>query len=132
MAVRARYSEMTMDDEERRALAAWIAEQAGAQSCEILEARQLSGGAIHENWLIQVELQEAGARRRLDFVLRADAPSGVASSRSRAEEFALLEAARGAGVAAPEPYWLASARSEERRVGEGGRGRSVLCAGMSE
>lgn len=100
---------MTMDDEERRALAAWIAEQAGAQSCEILEARQLSGGAIQENWLIQVELQEAGARRRLDFVLRADAPSGVASSRSRAEEFALLEAARGAGVAAPEPYWLASA-----------------------
>src|SRR3546814_10562661 len=39
-------------------------------------------------------------------VLRTDAPSGVAVSRSRAEEFAVLSAAYRAGVTVPEPLWL--------------------------
>jgi aminoglycoside phosphotransferase (APT) family kinase protein len=39
-------------------------------------------------------------------VLRSDAPSGVAVSHTRAQEFALLRAAFAAGVTVPEPLWL--------------------------
>lgn len=98
-----------MDEEQRKALAAWIAGQAGAKACELVEARPLSGGAIQENWLIKAELSDGEGTRQVDFVLRADAPSGVAVSHGRAEEFALLKAARAAGVTVPDPLWLASA-----------------------
>jgi len=39
-------------------------------------------------------------------VLRTDAPSRVAASHGRAQEFALLRLARAAGVTVPEPLWL--------------------------
>ena len=42
----------------------------------------------------------------VEAVLRTDAPSAVAVSRSRAEEFALLQVAFRAGVTVPEPLWL--------------------------
>jgi len=98
-----------LEDRTREALAAWIAERAGVRDCAIREARPLSGGAIQENWLLEVELLDGAAAGHAEYVLRADAPSGVAVSRSRAEEFALLQAARAAGVTAPEPLWLAGA-----------------------
>lgn len=63
-----------MDERQQQALAAWIAKQAGAEDCKILEVRPLSGGAIQENWLIRLELQEGAGSRQMDFVLRADAP----------------------------------------------------------
>ena len=46
------------------------------------------------------------ARRRTRFVLRTDAPSGVAASLSRAQEFAVLRVAHAAGVTAPRPLFL--------------------------
>lgn len=113
-----------MDERQQQALAAWIAKQAGAEDCKILEVRPLSGGAIQENWLIRLELQEGAGSRQMDFVLRADAPSGVAVSHGRAEEFALLKAAREAGVSAPEPFWLAS--------GEGPLGRPFYLMSKAE
>ncbi|WP_366555626.1 phosphotransferase [Aquibaculum sediminis] len=100
---------MLLDDTTREALAAWIAERAGVKDCAIREARPLSGGAIQENWLLAVELLDGPGSGHAEYVLRADAPSGVAVSHSRAEEFALLQAARAAGVTAPAPYWLADA-----------------------
>src|SRR5690625_4706102 len=103
------YYEVTMDAGLRDALGGWIAEQAAIRGCRILEARPLLGGAIQENWLIEAELLEDAGVRRAEFVLRADAPSGVAISHGRAEEFALLKAARGAGVTVPQPLWLAPA-----------------------
>lgn len=98
-----------MDEAQRHALATWIAKQAGVQRCRIVEARTLSGGAIQENWLIKAELVDAEEARQVSYVLRADAPSGVAVSHGRAEEFALLKAAQQAGVTVPQPLWLASA-----------------------
>lgn len=67
------------------------------------DCRKLSGGAIQENWLVDLDIdggQRAGA---LATVVRTDAPSGVAVSHSRAEEFQLLAAAFNAGVTVPEP-----------------------------
>ena len=58
------------------------------------------------------ELAPAGPRRGrkscrgCTLVLRTDAPSAVAASHGRAQEFALLQAAAHAGVTVPQPLWL--------------------------
>ncbi|HEY4973152.1 MAG TPA: phosphotransferase family protein, partial [Steroidobacteraceae bacterium] len=85
----------------RERLAGFIAEASG-QQVTALEASPLSGGAIQENWLVAANLDG----RRQEMVLRTDAPSRVAVSHGRAEEFAILQVAFAAGVAAPEPLWL--------------------------
>ena len=85
----------------RERLAGFIAEVSG-EAVDAIEATPLSGGAIQENWLVAVDL---GGRRQ-EIVLRTDAPSRVAVSHGRAEEFAILRAAHAAGVMVPEPLWL--------------------------
>jgi hypothetical protein len=79
-------------------LADFIAKASGRKVIA-LEASPLSGGAIQENWLVAADLDG----RWQEMVLRTDAPSRVAVSHGRAEEFAILHAAFRAGVAAPEP-----------------------------
>ncbi len=112
----------------RARLAAFIAKVSG-QVVGTIEASPLAGGAIQENWLVDVEL----AGRHQELVLRTDAPSRVAMSHGRAEEFALLTAAHGAGVTVPEPLWLC--RDPDvlgqdfylmRRVGGVARGNRVV------
>jgi aminoglycoside phosphotransferase (APT) family kinase protein len=88
------------------ALARFIAEAAGARQARILHCQPLAGGAIQENWALEVELSDGPMAGRHALVLRTDAPSGVAVSRTRAEEFALIRAAHKAGVTVPEPLWL--------------------------
>ncbi len=85
----------------RGRLAAFIAGASG-ETVVAIDATPLSGGAIQENWLLGVDL----AGRRQEMVLRTDAPSRVAVSHGRAEEFAILRAAHAAGVMVPEPLWL--------------------------
>jgi aminoglycoside phosphotransferase (APT) family kinase protein len=89
------------DPAARTRLADFIAKASGA-TVTALEAAPLSGGAIQENWLVAAELDG----KRQEMVLRTDAPSRVAVSHGRAEEFAILQAAFAAGVSAPEPLWL--------------------------
>ncbi|MDT4781366.1 Phosphotransferase enzyme family protein [compost metagenome] len=82
-------------------LAQYLEGQTGAAvSLESIE--RLSGGAIQENWLLRAQVN--GEARR--WVLRTDSPSAVASSMTRAQEFAVLGAAHRAGVKVPEPLWL--------------------------
>ncbi len=95
-----------MLQESKEALEAWMRQAAGADHVSIAEARPLSGGAIQENWLLEIDVQGGAFAGRQELVLRTDAPSGVAVSHSRAEEFALLRAALAAGVTVPEPLWL--------------------------
>ena len=83
------------------ALEAFLSERAGAGTVRILEATPLSGGAIQENWRLEVE-----GNGRETLVLRTDSPAAVGASLSRAQEFALLKAAWQAGVTVPEPLWL--------------------------
>ncbi len=91
-------------EDRREALAGWLKEAAGADALEILAMEKLSGGAIQENWGLKV-LVDGVAR---DWLLRTDAPSGVAASHGRAQEFALLKAAHKAGVTVPEPLFIES------------------------
>lgn len=62
----------------------------------------MSGGAIQQNWALDVE--RGGAVER--WVLRTDNPGTLAVSLPRAQEFALLRAAHAEGAAAPEPLLL--------------------------
>lgn len=67
--------------------------------------RRLSGGASRETWSFDAETDD-GVRHAL--VLRRD-PGGLAGQSDRSVEFALLEAARDAGVAVPRVRFLLAA-----------------------
>ncbi len=82
-------------------LAAWLSAAAGAPVA-ITGMARLSGGAIQQNWALDV--MRAGAAQA--WVLRTDNAATLAVSRSRAQEFALLRAAHAAGVTVPEPLLL--------------------------
>jgi aminoglycoside phosphotransferase (APT) family kinase protein len=82
------------------ALAAWLSEAAGVPVA-ISSRTRLSGGAIQQNWRLDVTV--GGTPQA--WVLRTDAPATLAVSRSRLEEFALLRAAHAAGVPVPEPLF---------------------------
>ena len=84
-------------------LCRFVAASAGARHAALANIAPLRGGAIQENWSLDIDL-DRGARQAV--VLRTDAPSRVAASHSRAEEYALLRLARAAGVTVPEPLWL--------------------------
>ncbi|MDF1750595.1 MAG: phosphotransferase family protein [Alphaproteobacteria bacterium] len=75
----------------------------GADSVSIEAMSILSGGAIQENWALDLTITGGDRAGTLSAVLRTDSPTGVAVSLSRAEEFALLQAAWNAGVTVPEP-----------------------------
>jgi aminoglycoside phosphotransferase (APT) family kinase protein len=83
---------------EKARLSDWLG---GALGTDVAVAAmgRLSGGAIQENWLVEATV--GGAPRA--FVVRRDAAATIASSHSRRHEFALIRAAREAGVVVPEP-----------------------------
>ncbi len=86
-----------------RVLANWLAHRLAQPALQIVEVEPLAGGAIQENWRITCRLdQDPGAETR-SFVLRRNATATIASSHSRAAEFALLTAAHAAGVLVPVP-----------------------------
>ncbi|KAB1074037.1 phosphotransferase family protein [Methylobacterium planeticum] len=88
-----------LDDDRREALRAWLARQLGAGEVTLTDVQPLGGGSIQENW--RIDCVVAGTPRH--FVLRKDAAATIASSRSRSEEFAILQAAHHGGVRVPEP-----------------------------
>jgi aminoglycoside phosphotransferase (APT) family kinase protein len=101
-----------LQEAQRAALETFIAQAAGARAARITQAQLLSGGAIQENWRLDLRLDGGAFDGELQAVLRCDSASaGVATSHGRAQEFALLKAAHGAGVTVPEPLWLCEDRS---------------------
>ncbi len=85
----------------RGRLARWLAAEWRA-AVEIAALEPLGGGAIQENWRLDVRVE--GSTRAL--VLRLDAPATLPISHDRAAEYRLLGAARAAGVTVPEPVAL--------------------------
>ena len=88
------------------AFAAFIAEQTGARQANVIGFDKLSGGAIQDNFGLTLELDGGDRPGHQAFVVRQDAPSGIAFSLNRVQEFAVLKAAYAAGVTTPEPLWL--------------------------
>jgi aminoglycoside phosphotransferase (APT) family kinase protein len=92
-------------------LEAWLAAATGAARARVLHSERLPGGAIQENIGLYLDFEGGPRAGRHDLVLRTDAPTGVAVSWDRAQEFRILEAAWRAGVAAPEPWALCEDRA---------------------
>ncbi len=96
----------------RQRLAAFIARATGARSASIVALERMSGGAVQENWALDVALD--GEPRR--WVLRTDARATVPDSLTRAQEFAVLKVAHAASVCAPEPLYLCEDASVTGRL----------------
>lgn len=96
-----------MNDDRRRALERFLGEATGATAVAVEGLKRLSGGAVQENWRLDLTFEGGTHPGRHDCVLRCDSASaGVAASLGRAQEFALLKAVAAVGVTVPEPLWL--------------------------
>jgi aminoglycoside phosphotransferase (APT) family kinase protein len=85
-----------------------LARDTGA-GVRILEWQKLAGGAIQQNIAARAQVDAGPWAGRHRWVVRTDAPSGVAVSHSREQEFALLSVAHRAGVRVPRPLWCHAA-----------------------
>ena len=92
------------------ALEGFLRDSSAARAVRIVEAMALTDGAIQENWRLEIDFDGGALPGRQDLVLRTDAPTKVAASLSRPEEFAVLRAVWRAGVTVPEPLWLCTDR----------------------
>lgn len=88
-----------MDEARRTRLTEWLRAATGDAALAIERMALLSGGAIQQNWALDVSDGRA-------WVLRTDNAATLAVSHGRAQEFALLRAAFAAGVTVPEPLFL--------------------------
>jgi aminoglycoside phosphotransferase (APT) family kinase protein len=92
-------------DERRAALARFLAEASGASAVEIAGLAPLRGGSIQENWALDAHFSGGMLDGDQRLVLRTAAPTGVAASLDRLQEFAVLKAAFAAQVTVPEPLF---------------------------
>src|SRR5690349_7587875 len=92
-------------EDRRGALGRFLAKASNAEAVEIGELAPLRGGAIQENWAVDARFFGGSLAGEQRLVLRMAAPTGVAASLGRLEEFAVLKAAFAAGVTVPEPLW---------------------------
>lgn len=88
------------------ALADYLRRECRAQSIEILEFSRLTGGAIQDNHALTVRMASGTHAGEHRFVVRSDAPSRIAASLDRSQEFHVLKVAHEAGLTVPQPLWL--------------------------
>ncbi|MBI2253913.1 MAG: phosphotransferase family protein [Proteobacteria bacterium] len=84
------------------AIEAFLRRATGAKEVAVKLVGRLGGGAIQENWAVDLAIDG----KTIAAILRADAPSGIDESWGKAQEFALLKVVHAAGVKAPQPLWL--------------------------
>ena len=88
------------------ALERWLRTEAHARAVRVARYERLPGGAIQENFTLDVAIDGGPWHGAHAWVLRANARSAVAASLPRAQEFAVLRVAHASGVIAPEPLFL--------------------------
>lgn len=93
----------TLDPANTRALCNWLEAALGASSVTIRGLEILGGGAVQENWRLDVTLTGGPRAGEHTWVLRTDAAARLPLSLDRASEFAVLDAARRHGVRVAEP-----------------------------
>ncbi len=91
-----------VSDDAQARLRDFLTDEAGG-AVEITDLRRLPGGAIQENWLLDISVADGEWAGDHELVLRLDAASSVAASHGRGEEFLLLKEAYRAGVTVPTP-----------------------------
>jgi aminoglycoside phosphotransferase (APT) family kinase protein len=87
------------------ALARFLTAASAARAVEIAGLTPLRGGAIQENWALDARFAGGPLAGDQRLVLRRGAPTGVAASLNRPEEFAVLKAAFATRVTVPEPLF---------------------------
>jgi aminoglycoside phosphotransferase (APT) family kinase protein len=87
----------------RLALAGWLARELGAAGVEIADAGLLAGGAVQQNWRLDVAIEGGARSGRHSWVLRTDAAARLAVSLDRVAEFRTIATAHDAGVLVAEP-----------------------------
>jgi aminoglycoside phosphotransferase (APT) family kinase protein len=85
------------------ALAPWLANEIGAERVTIRHAALLAGGAVQQNWRLDVEVTGGPRAGTHGWVLRTDADASLDVSLDRVSEFRCIEAAFAAGVKVAEP-----------------------------
>ena len=101
----------TLDPARLEALSVWLRETTGAAELRIVAADRLAGGAVQENWRLDIDIA-GGPRAGLhSWVLRTDAAAGLGVSLDRVAEFRCIEAAHKAGVRVAEPIAVCTDRS---------------------
>jgi aminoglycoside phosphotransferase (APT) family kinase protein len=101
----------TLEPSNLDSLCRWLAGAVGADRVEIARFELLSGGAVQENWRIDVLVdggQRAGAH---SLVLRTDAVARLPMSLDRHSELACIRVAHQAGVSVAEPIAECADRS---------------------
>jgi aminoglycoside phosphotransferase (APT) family kinase protein len=100
-------NDMTASDVTRTStLAAWLRTETGADDLRVTRLERLRGGAIQDNYLLEVDVRGGRWQGRHSWVLRTNARSRVNASESRASEYEVLRMAHAAGVRAPKPLLL--------------------------
>ena len=90
----------TFEPSKTAALEVWLSQALGASHLRITDAQLLSGGAVQENWRIEVARDDQPPQ---PWVLRTDANQRLSLSLDRAAEFQVIEAAFAHGVPVAEP-----------------------------
>jgi aminoglycoside phosphotransferase (APT) family kinase protein len=88
------------------AIAAFLRQASAADAVEVRAITLLSGGAIQQNWQLDVELAGGTHTGKHVWVLRTDAPATVAASLPREREYAIIRFAHAQGLLAPRPHFL--------------------------
>ena len=93
----------TLDQSRLDLLEPWLAKEIGASCAKITAAELLAGGAVQENWRIDVSVDGGPRAGTHHWVLRTDAAARLGVSLDRVAEFRCIEAAHKAGVMVAEP-----------------------------
>ena len=87
----------------REKVAAWLAADLGATQVEIGAAELLTGGAVQQNWRIDVTVDGGARAGSHAWVLRTDAAARLNVSLDRVAEFRCITAAHAQGIRVAEP-----------------------------
>ena len=77
--------------------------KAAESAVTITDFRRLPGGAVQENWLLDITVAGGDWPGKHNLVLRRDAATPVAASHGRLQEFQILKLAHKTGVTVPTP-----------------------------
>ena len=87
-------------------LETFLADACQANSATILGLQPLTGGAVQENWRLDVTLKGGAYEGAQAWVLRITAPAMIPDSHSRTQEFAILKVMEAERIAAPKAHFL--------------------------
>jgi aminoglycoside phosphotransferase (APT) family kinase protein len=98
--------ETVIDTPATAGIARWLRDEMHAGNVRITRYARLPGGAIQDNAMLDIDVDGGSWHGAHALVLRSDAPSRVAASLTRRQEFSVLRVAHAAGASAPNPLFL--------------------------